>query len=102
MNLDKLTMEQLHGNQREYAEVIGLEAYKKLVMKYGGSSIYIGKADDASRADRDEEIYRRFNGKNALALAHVYGLAEKTIRDIVRQQREIENSYQMTLFLDEE
>ena len=47
MNLDKLTMEQLHGNQREIAETIGIEAYRKLVERYGSSSIYIGKADEA-------------------------------------------------------
>lgn len=102
MNLDRLTMEQLQGNQRELAETIGLEAYKKLVARYRGSNIYVGKADEALRASRDEEIYSRFNGENYLALAHEYGLAEKTIHDIIRMQREIENSHQMTLFLPDE
>lgn len=100
MNLDKLTMSQLHGNQLELAETIGIEAYRKLVEKYRGSNIYIGKAEDALRNSRDEEIYSRFNGENYLALAHAYGLSEKTIHDIIRTRREIENSKQMTLFLD--
>ena len=100
MNLDKLTLDQLNHNQREIAETIGLEAYKKLVAKYRGSNIYIGKAEDAVRASRDEEIYRKFNGENYLALAHAYDLAEKTIHDIIRTQREIENSKQLTLFFD--
>ena len=43
MTLDKLTMEQLHGSQLEIAEVIGIEAYRKLVASYGGSSIYISR-----------------------------------------------------------
>ena len=34
-----------NGEQRELAEVIGLEAYKKLVERYGGSHVYINKAD---------------------------------------------------------
>lgn len=102
MNLDKLTLDQLRGNQLELAETIGLEAYKKLVMKYRGSNIYIGKADDALRAERDEEIYSKFNGENYLALAHAYGLAEKTIRDIIRIQKEMENSRQMTLFIGDD
>lgn len=102
MNLDKLTLDQLHGNQREIAETIGIEAYKKLVMKYRGSNIYIGKADDVLRASRDEEIYRKFNGENYLALAHAYGLAEKTIHDIIRAQKEIESSLQMTLFIGDD
>lgn len=31
MNLDQLRLEQLHGNQRELAETIGIEAYKRLL-----------------------------------------------------------------------
>ncbi len=98
MNLDKLTMSQLHGGQLELAETVGLEAYKKLVLRYSGSSIYIGKADEAARADRDEEIYKKFNGENQLELAHEYGLAKKTINDIIRREKEKEDSYQMMLF----
>lgn len=45
MNLDQLILEQLHGNQRELAETIGIEAYKRLVLKYGGGNIYICKPD---------------------------------------------------------
>ncbi len=101
MNLDKLTLEHLRGNQREIAETIGIEAYKKLVTRYRGSNIYVGKADDVLRASRDEEIYAKFNGENYLALAHAYGLAEKTVHDIIRTQNEKENAHQMTLFVEE-
>ncbi len=101
MNLDKLTLDQLHGNQREIAETIGIDAYRKLVIRYGSSSIYIGKADEAVRAERDEEIYKRFNGENCLALAHMFGVSEKTVREAIRRQNEIEESRQMLLFLDE-
>lgn len=35
MDIDKLTsIDQLHGDQRELADVIGIEAYKKLVSQY--------------------------------------------------------------------
>ena len=64
MTLDKLTMEQLHGSQLEIAEVIGMEAYRKLVASYGGSSIYISKADSVMNGLRDAEIFRRFDGSN--------------------------------------
>lgn len=101
MNLDKLTMEQLHGNQREIAETIGIEAYRKLVERYGSSSIYIGKADEAVRAERDEEIYKRFNGENYLALAHTFGVSEKTVREAINRQNTIQESRQMTLILDD-
>lgn len=101
MNLDKLTLDQLHGNQREIAETIGIEAYLKLVERYGSSSIYIGKADEAVRAERDKEIYKRFNGENYLALAHMYSVSEKTVREAIRRQNMIEESRQMTLILDD-
>lgn len=40
MRTDKIiSIYQLDGEQREIAEVIGLEAYKKLVERYGGSHI---------------------------------------------------------------
>ena len=75
MTLDKLTMEQLHGSQLEIAEVIGMEAYRKLVASYGGSSIYISKADSVMNGLRDAEIFRRFDGSNYLELAHAFNLA---------------------------
>lgn len=100
MHLDNLTRSQLRGNQLEIADTIGMEAYRKLVEKYGGSNLYIGKADDSLREERNAEIYSKFNGKNYLALAHAYGLSEKTVHDIIRVQRELEQSNQMTLFLD--
>lgn len=98
MNLDKLMLQQLHGFQREIAETIGIEAYRKLVARYGGSSIYIGKGGSAKNDDRDAEIYSRFTGKNYLELAHIYDLAENTIREIIRRQSDILEADQMTLF----
>ena len=94
MTLDKLTMEQLHGSQLEIAEVIGIEAYRKLVASYGGSSIYISKADSVMNA----EIFRRFDGSNYLELAHAFNLAENTIRDIIYRQSTDREAHQMTFF----
>ena len=98
MTLDKLTMEQLHGSQLEIAEVIGMEAYRKLVASYGGSSIYISKADSVLNGLRDAEIFRRFDGSNYLELAHAFNLAENTIRDIIYRQSNEQEAHQMTLF----
>ena len=67
----------------------------------GSSSIYIGKADEAVRAERDEEIYKRFNGENYLALAHTFGVSEKTVREAINRQNTIQESRQMTLILDD-
>lgn len=98
MTLDKLTIDQLHGSQLEIAEVIGIEAYRKLVASYGGSSIYISKADSVMNRLRDTEIYSKFDGTNYLELAHMYNLAENTIRDIIYRQSSGHEACQMTLF----
>ena len=98
MNLDKLTIDQLHGSQLEIAEVIGIEAYRKRVASYGGSSIYISKADSVLNGLRDAEIFRRFDGSNYLELAHAFNLAENTIRDIIYRQSNEQEAHQMTFF----
>ena len=79
--------EQLAGSKKELANVIGLEAYKKLVQHYGGSYIYINKSDTVVRSERDAEICRKFNGKNYCQLAQEYDLTENRIRSILKQNR---------------
>ena len=36
MSIDRIALEQLDGEQREIAELIGIESYKKLVRYFGG------------------------------------------------------------------
>ncbi len=86
MRTDKIvSIFQLEGEQRELAEVIGLDAYKKLVEHYGGSHIYIQKSDTITRTDRNSEIKAKFNGSNYRELAREFNLSEKTIREIVAE-----------------
>ena len=98
MTLDKLTMEQLHGSQLEIAEVIGMEAYRKLVASYGGRINYISNADSVKKGLRDAKIFRRYAGSNYLELAHAFNLAENTIRDIIYRQSTDREAHQMTFF----
>lgn len=88
MEIDKLTsIEQLRDDQRELAEIIGLDAYKKLVVNYAGSFLYIQKIDSVLKDLRDNEIREKFDGGNYGALAREYNLAEATVRDIVAEKR---------------
>lgn len=88
MDIDKLTsIDQLRSDQRELAEIIGLEAYKKLVANYAGSFLYIQKIDSVLKDLRDEEIREKFDGGNYGSLAREYDLAEATVRDIVAEKR---------------
>ena len=88
VDIEKIvSSEQLAGGKKELANVIGLEAYKKLVQHYGGSYIYINKPDTVTRKERDAEICRKFNGKNYCQLAQEYNLTENRIRSILKQKR---------------
>ena len=87
VDMEKIvTAEQLSGDKKALAEVIGLEAYKKLVQHYGGSYIYVNKPDTVMRKERNDEIRNRFNGSNYSQLAQAYNLTENRIRSILRQK----------------
>ena len=77
--------EQISGDKRELVNVIGLEAYKKLVQHFGGSYIYINKPDTLTRNERNIEIRKKFNGSNYCQLAQEYQLTENRIRSILRE-----------------
>lgn len=84
MDIEKIiSLNQLSGDQRELAETVGLEAYRKLVANYGGMSIYINKPETILRDLRNTEICNSFNGFNYRELAKKYHLSEKTVREIV-------------------
>lgn len=82
--LDKLTIKDIENKeQKAIAEIIGIEAYISLVKNYGGTSIYILKEDSLIRGIRDSKIKSEFNGYNYSYLAKKYKLTDRTIRDIV-------------------
>ncbi len=88
MNIDKLTsIDQLRDDQKELAETIGLEAYKRLIKNYGGNQLYIQQTDSVLKDVRDKEINEKFDGTNYRKLSLEYGISEMTIRDIVSDKR---------------
>lgn len=93
---DNVTLEVLPGEQREIAKLIGMDAYMQLVRRYGGSQVYIAKADKIEAAVRDEKIRNEFTGGNIHFLSIKYNLSERTIREIVSPFRNLEG--QITLF----
>lgn len=86
--LESLTLDDLAGEQYDLAECLGLEAYKKLVYNYGGSSIYICKSDTLLKSDNYIKIKQKFNGYNYRELAKEYDLSERTVRRIVEDEVE--------------
>ena len=59
MDIDKLSStEQLRPDQRELADVIGLDAYKKLIHHYGGNQLYIQQTNCCLNQMKN---YHRYN-----------------------------------------
>ncbi len=81
--LDSLEIEDLSADQRELAECIGMDAYKKLLKNYAGSCVYVCKPDTVTLNARNAQIRKEFNGYNYLDLAKKYNLSEISIRRIV-------------------
>lgn len=88
MDIDKLvSLDQLRDDQKELAEIIGLEAYKNLIKHYGGNQLYIQQVDSVLKDVRDRELNEKFDGTNYRKLSQEYGISEMTIRDIVAPKR---------------
>lgn len=81
--LDKLSLEDLDEEQQELADCIGIEAYKKLIVTYAGSTITIRHPERLTRKLRNEAIRSEFNGVNYNALALKYHISNRMIRYIV-------------------
>lgn len=95
-----IKLKDLQGDQRELAEIIGLESYLSLVKIYGGTTIYIAKIDKLQNIKRDAEIVKAFNGYNYKQLARKYRLAERTVREIITRANAGANYTQLS-FLDD-
>ena len=60
--LDHVKIENLDEDQRKMVELVGLDGFKSLVRAFGGTTIYIPKAESLERAARDPEgpgLHRR-------------------------------------------
>lgn len=100
--LDEIKIDDLDADQSELAECIGLEAYKRLVKTYAGSTITIRMPEKLTLNIRNKKIRDEFNGYNFFEISKKYGLTERQIRNIVsddiekHRNKPLEN--QMTFF----
>lgn len=87
-----ISMEDLSENQREIAEVIGLDTYIALTQHFGGESPYIPKFDELVKDPRNREIRKKYNGHNSTELARKYRLSERYIRQLTSDLRKMRQS----------
>ena len=82
----KIKYEELSDEQKNLVDCIGAEAFIKLVTCYGGTTLYVPKADSLARSKRDEAIRAEFDGYNYRELCRKYKLSERTIRSITAEK----------------
>jgi Mor family transcriptional regulator len=86
---EKLKVEDLRIEQQQIVETIGLDSYMQLSKRFGGTMLYVAKAEDLlEKKRRDAKIREEFNGGNYSQLALKFGLTESWIRTIVHDKAE--------------
>lgn len=82
--LESLTIDDLQGETRELAEIIGMGAFRRLVSVYGGTGrMYIPQPDMLLIPVRDTKIREEYNGNNIYELCRKWDLSEGYVRKIV-------------------
>jgi len=84
VNPELLTLDLLDDDQKELADIIGWDAYLRLLANYAGCTIYIKKPERIVKQNRDEEIFRKFKDGNYRELAKEFHLSESAVRKILR------------------
>ncbi|MGP1598949.1 Mor transcription activator family protein [Peptoanaerobacter stomatis] len=96
--LDKLKIDDIQSQeQKEIAQIIGIESYINLVKHFGGTSIYILKEDSLIKDIRDRNIKMEFDGSNYTYLAKKYNLTDRTIREIVDNKKVLNGQIKFNL-----
>ena len=87
MELD-IRPEDLSENHREYARVIGIEAFLKLCTEFGGTPIYLPKIEEIRRPALYRLIKQEYLEKDISmgAIARKYGVSESTVYRLVRDE----------------
>lgn len=75
-----------NSSAAEIAQLIGMQAFRELVFRYGGCNLYIPEARKLILPVRDEMILREFNGSNRTQLARKWGVSERHMRNLTKEK----------------
>lgn len=78
-----LSKEDLPEFLQDLVDIMGIEAFIKLIEEYGGSSIYIPNSNSVLKPIRNRLIKKHFNGNNYKELAKEFKISEMQVRNIV-------------------
>lgn len=85
--LDQIRVDNLIDEQREIAEITGIEAYRDLVRHFSGEQIRIWSIARLTKRLRDDQICSEYDGHNTKQLARKYHLSDQTIWEITQRKR---------------
>lgn len=100
-NKHELSLDDLPGEFREIAEIVGLDDALRLVERCGGSQIYIPKMDSLTRQTRDKKMLSDFEKcRDYGKVARKYNLSEAHVRATLKQLtiQRYDQGAQMELF----
>lgn len=83
--LEEVTIKDIPESFRDIAEVIGIDAYKKLVRYVGGSTVYVPVEGCLTREVRNRVLKESFNG-DYKSVTRKYNISEAHVRRIINQQ----------------
>jgi len=85
--LEEISRDDLPETWRPLADAIGIENVVELCQRFGGTSLYVPKVDSILYPIKRRAILKEFNGSNYKDLAKRYGISERSIYDIVAEER---------------
>lgn len=83
--LNKVKLEDIPQVHRELADLIGLDAFKKLVKYAGGSTIYVPVENCIVREVRNRILKATFKG-DYKSMARSYRISETHLRRILKEK----------------
>ena len=100
MKIDVNIIEQLPGDIRRIAEVIGVEAALKIAKAFRGTRLYIHTTDEFLREIRDKKIREEYSNRSKVReLAIRYELTERQIWNVLGTEKENETHPSLLTFL---
>lgn len=64
-------------------DIMGIEAFIRLIEEYGGTSIYIPNEKSILKPIRNRLIKKHFNGNNYKELSKEFKISEMQVRNII-------------------
>lgn len=85
-------LREVAGMEASQADYLGYHIMRAIAEACGGAQVYIPKADAIERCERDEAIWRDFNGNNHRELARRYNVTEVHIYRIIKRMRALDRA----------